>query len=106
MAFYSTTSNTTSDSMFGFAIGTIHIRIGGWVPPPPRPAAKPAIHPCAVLGVPCGATPQQVAGAYRLLAKAHHPDLGPEGERGARTKRMAEINHAHDLLLLKHREGR
>jgi len=47
-----------------------------------------------VLGVPPGASPDEVAAAYRELAKAWHPDRrGGEGD-----ERMAEINVAYELL--------
>ena len=50
--------------------------------------------PFTVLGVAPGATPDEVAAAYRGLAKAWHPDRrGSEGE-----ERMAEINVAYELL--------
>jgi len=51
--------------------------------------------PYAVLELPPGAAPEQVAASYRELAKRWHPDrgAGPEAER-----RMAEINAAYDLL--------
>jgi hypothetical protein len=51
--------------------------------------------PFAVLGVRRDASPQEVAAAYRRLAKRWHPDRSPE--RGA-VGRMAEINAAYDLL--------
>src|SRR5215212_9177341 len=50
--------------------------------------------PYAVLGLGPGASPDEVAAAYRQLAKRFHPDRA--GERGAR--RMAEINAAYDRL--------
>jgi DnaJ domain len=50
--------------------------------------------PYAVLGLGPGASPGEVAAAYRRLAKRFHPDRA--GERGAR--RMAEINAAYDQL--------
>src|SRR5215218_1602703 len=50
--------------------------------------------PYAVLGLGPGASPDEVAAAYRRLAKRFHPDRA--GERGAR--RMAEINAAYDRL--------
>jgi DnaJ domain len=51
--------------------------------------------PHAVLGLPPGATPEQVAATYRELAKRWHPDRN----RGAAAeRRMAEINAAYDLL--------
>ena len=50
--------------------------------------------PFAVLGVEAGASPDEVAAAYRRAAKQWHPDLaGTAGDR-----RMAEINAAYDLL--------
>ena len=50
--------------------------------------------PFSVLGVPPGASPDEVAAAYRELAKAWHPDRrGSEGE-----DRMTEINVAYELL--------
>ena len=59
--------------------------------------------PFFVLGVPPGATPDEVAAAYRELAKSWHPDRrGSEGE-----ERMTEINVAYELLRAgAHHEGR
>jgi curved DNA-binding protein CbpA len=54
-----------------------------------------SVDPFAVLGVPPGASPEEVAAAYRRLAKRWHPDRSPD--RGA-AGRMAEINAAYDLL--------
>ena len=51
--------------------------------------------PHAVLGLPPGATPEQVAATYRELAKRWHPD---RGGGAAAEHRMAEINAAYDLL--------
>lgn len=48
--------------------------------------------PYAELGLPPGAPPEDVAAAYRRLAKAYHPD------RGGAEERMAQINAAYDLL--------
>ena len=50
--------------------------------------------PFTVLGVAPGATPDEVAAAYRELAKAWHPDR--RGEAGE--DKMAEINVAYELL--------
>ena len=50
--------------------------------------------PFAVLGVTPGASPEEVAAAYRELAKAWHPDR--RGEAGE--DKMAEINVAYELL--------
>jgi DnaJ domain len=49
----------------------------------------------AVLGLPPGASPQEVAAAYRKLAKRLHPDVAP-GPEAAR--RMAEVNVAYAAL--------
>jgi DnaJ-like protein len=51
--------------------------------------------PFAVLGVAPNASPEEVAAAYRSLAKRWHPDRA-DGPQAAR--RMAEINAAYDLL--------
>ena len=52
------------------------------------------VDPFSVLGLPPGASPDEVAAAYRELAKAWHPDRrGSAGE-----ERMAEINVAYELL--------
>ena len=51
--------------------------------------------PHGVLGLPAGATPEDVTATYRRLAKEWHPDRG--GGRDAE-RRMAEINAAYDLL--------
>jgi hypothetical protein len=48
--------------------------------------------PYGVLGLPPNAAPEEVAVAYRRLAKEWHPD------RGGGDERMAEINAAYDLL--------
>ena len=54
-----------------------------------------AMDPHVVLGLPPGATPERVAGAYRELAKRWHPDRNGSP---AAEQRMAEINAAYDLL--------
>lgn len=41
-----------------------------------------------VLGIPSGATPEQIEDAYRAKAKEHHPDAGGSSDR------MAELNRA------------
>ena len=51
--------------------------------------------PFAVLGVPPSASAEEVAAAYRRLAKRWHPDRSPDR---AAEGRMAEINAAYDLL--------
>jgi len=52
------------------------------------------VDPFTVLGVAPGASPEEVAAAYRDLAKAWHPDR--RGEAGK--EKMAEINIAYELL--------
>jgi hypothetical protein len=52
------------------------------------------VDPFTVLGVAPGASPEEVAAAYRDLAKAWHPDR--RGEAGE--EKMAEINVAYELL--------
>jgi curved DNA-binding protein CbpA len=49
--------------------------------------------PYAVLGVPAGATDEEVGVAYRALAKRHHPDRAPADEA-----RMRDINAAYDQI--------
>ena len=90
------TSTDTSGSTSTFEFSDVYIRFGPAAPP--RPPAKPAFHPCAVLGIPCKAPLEQVRSAYRRLAKALHPDLGSSGEREERTHRMAELNRAYAML--------
>lgn len=51
--------------------------------------------PFAALEVPAGASPQEIAAAYRRLAKRWHPDRGGGAAAAAR---MAEINVAYDVL--------
>jgi DnaJ domain len=52
------------------------------------------VDPFSVLGVAPGASPEEVAAAYRELAKAWHPDR----RGGAGEEKMAEINVAYELL--------
>jgi DnaJ-like protein len=51
--------------------------------------------PFAALELPPGASAQEIAGAYRRLAKRWHPD---RGGGAAAQARMAEINAAYDVL--------
>lgn len=53
-------------------------------------------NPYEVLGVPNGASEEEVTKAYRKLAKKYHPDLNPGNETAA--KKMSEINAAYDQI--------
>ena len=55
-----------------------------------------AVDPYAALGVEPGASPEDVARAYRDLAKRLHPDRRP-GDEGA-AARMAEVNAAYAAI--------
>lgn len=56
--------------------------------------ALPApLDPWQILGIPSNANAFQIEGAFRELAKLHHPDLG-----GSDAK-MAELNRARELAL-------
>lgn len=52
--------------------------------------------PYQVLGVPRGASEEEITKAYRKLAKKYHPDLNP-GNKEAEAK-MIEINKAYDAI--------
>lgn len=52
--------------------------------------------PYEVLGVPRGASEDEIKSAYRKLAKKYHPDLNPGDENAA--KKMNEINEAYDRI--------
>ena len=98
MGWTTTDSTSANTAFFGDFVsgGTIYFRFGPAAPP--RLPKKPEFHPCAVLGIPCKAPLEQVRSAYRRLAKAHHPDIGPAGEREERTHRMADLNRAYAML--------
>ena len=49
-----------------------------------------------ILGVPEGASTDQIKKAFRKLAKLHHPDRNPNNPQAA--DRFKEINEAHDVL--------
>lgn len=52
--------------------------------------------PYSVLGVPRGASEEEITKAYRKLAKKYHPDLNP-GDKVAQEK-MSEINAAYEQI--------
>lgn len=52
----------------------------------------------AALGVTKDATAEAIKQAYRRMAKLHHPDLRPSGEKTAATARFKEINEAYEAL--------
>ena len=66
--------------------------------PPPIAVPSPAL---GVLGLRAGASPAQIAAAYRRLARTYHPDkvahLAPEAREFAE-ERMKEINAAYSEL--------
>ncbi|HEX9206498.1 MAG TPA: DnaJ domain-containing protein, partial [Candidatus Deferrimicrobiaceae bacterium] len=49
-----------------------------------------------VLGIPEGASEEEIRKAYRRLAKKFHPDLNP-GDRSAES-RFKEVNEANEVL--------
>lgn len=51
--------------------------------------------PHEILGVPPGASRDEIRAAYRRLAALHHPDRGGDAEA------FAKVNAAHDAMLEK-----
>jgi DnaJ-domain-containing protein 1 len=86
---------------------THHIRTPRDTPPPkaepeePQPIELGPTRAHRVLGVPLGASRQEVSQAYKKLAFMHHPDrvagMGPEA-REYSEERMKEINAAYAEL--------
>lgn len=86
---------------------TYHIRIPQDAPPPkaepeePQPVDLGLTRSHQVLGVPLGASRQEVSQAYKKLAFMHHPDrvagMGFEA-REYSEERMKEINAAYAEL--------
>ena len=54
------------------------------------------IDPYVTLGVPRGASKEEIKKAYRTLAKKYHPDLHPNDPKSA--EKMNEINQAYDMI--------
>lgn len=54
------------------------------------------LNPYSVLGVNESATDEEIAVAYKKLARKYHPDLNP-GDKEAELK-MKELNSAYDLI--------
>jgi DnaJ-domain-containing protein 1 len=65
--------------------------------PPPRVSKADAAHYRA-LGLPPGATDDEVRAAFRRAAALHHPDRAPEAERAAATETMKQLNAAYAAL--------
>ncbi len=61
------------------------------------------MNPYDTLGVKPGATDEEIAKAYKSLAKKYHPDLNPGNEAAAR--RMGEINQAYDRIKTMRQRG-
>lgn len=51
-----------------------------------------------VLGVPRTASAEDIKRAYRQLARKHHPDLAPAGERARAAEKFKELNEANEVL--------
>ncbi len=54
------------------------------------------IDPYQVLGIPRGASEEEIKKAYRKKAKEYHPDLHPDDPVAA--QKMNEVNEAYDML--------
>lgn len=51
-----------------------------------------------VLGVPRGATDEEIKKSYRTLARKHHPDMNPQNKKDAEEK-FKEISEAYEVLM-------
>jgi curved DNA-binding protein CbpA len=61
------------------------------------------MNPYDTLGVASNASDEDIAKAYKSLAKKYHPDLNPGDEAAAR--RMGEINRAYDDIKAMRQRG-
>lgn len=51
-----------------------------------------------ILGVPKGASEDEIKKAYRNMAREHHPDMVDKSDKEAAEKRFKEINEAYQVL--------
>lgn len=51
-----------------------------------------------ILGVPRGASEEEIKRAYKHLAKLHHPDMAQPSQKKAAEERFKEINEAYQIL--------
>ena len=95
MIFTTTDStNITGNDTFSSGGAAFYVHIAA--PPPPRPPAPPQPCPHRLLGVACDVQESELNRAYKMLAKAIHPDVGPASEKAIRTKKMTLLNNLYD----------
>jgi DnaJ-domain-containing protein 1 len=92
--------------LLGLAIGHLYdmgVFSGGYKPRPERapPPASEAEDPYAVLGIPSGASDEELEQAYRRRMSEYHPDRVANAAREIRDmadRRAREINQAYDRI--------